>query len=309
MSKLYICGITQNKCESIQRMVELCEPYVDGFVYVDGGSIDETVSYLETIPKVTVIFRRWTRDHDLSMNEFLRAGIMKNGDYFVILDSTDLPNEDWIKGLKEDITHYSKNNVGLVNLDRPLIVRYFDHMRIVGSPHWGIQGVVGETVNLSAIEGYQKESYIYNKRDTLQSAFLHPTKYYFEYGYSNHTQLLYLQFGQQAYDYHENLRLQFRWFCERILNIPLTLDGLKEYMKKPIAEWESYFASMVELEVNLKDIFRLEILGQPWEKLAENRFNWSLQKYAETGAIEQGKLDGYVGRFNMYRKQQGKDYE
>ena len=43
------------------------------------------------------------------------------------------------------------------------------------------------------------------------------------------------------------------------------------------------------------------MLGQPFEKIADNRYNWSFKKYLETGEIDQPKSD-YIGIVNEYRK-------
>ena len=169
------------------------------------------------------------------------------------------------------------------------------------TPHWGLNGIVG------AVKSYdeeEKRNYVTSVRfdKPVTSALLHPVKYYYVYGRSNHCDLLYGQFGQKILGYHEANRLRFRLYCERELGLEHTLESLVEYMKK--GEFEDYFIESVELEVNLKDLYRYKVLNQTFEEIIENRFNWSIKYYLETGNKDQ-KFTEYVGPFNEYRAQLG----
>ena len=65
-------------------------------------------------------------------------------------------------------------------------------------------------------------------------------------------------------------------------------------------DWPEYFLEVVELEVNLKDLYRYRVLEQPFEEILENRFDWSIKEYFKSGDKIQ-KDTSYVGPFNTYR--------
>ena len=148
------------------------------------------------------------------------------------------------------------------------LAQYFDHMFYFHTPHWGLNGIVNQIKSYSEEE---KKECITSVRfdDPVHSALLHPIKYYYVYGRSNHCNLLYQQFWNEILQFHESQRLQFRIYCQNTLGLDFTLDSLVEYMKTN--DWPEYFLEVVELEVNLKDLYRYKVLEQPFEEILENR--------------------------------------
>ena len=70
-----------------------------------------------------------------------------------------------------------------------------------------------------------------------------------------------------------------------------------------------YFIDSVEMEVNLKDLYRYKILGQDFVKqIDQNRHNWSFEYYLNNKNEEQ-KYTDYVGPMNQYLKAMGKPEE
>jgi len=299
--KLWVCGITQDRAKDIEEMLtpELLDA-VDGLVFTDGYSTDGTYELLnEKKGEGKIVQRRWTNDHDYQMNEFLRAGVMDSGDWFFILDSPERVSKKWAESVRDDIEKYEETNIGVVAMSgRAYLAKYYDTMFIAPSPHWGLHGIMGE---FKVFEDDEKAEHIINTRDgdPQESYLLHPTKYYYCYGRSNHTSLMYGDFGSKCVNYHENIRIRFRLYCQNVLNLDFTLDSLEEYMKK--GDFGDDFIEIAELEYSIKDLFRLKVLGQSFEKIADNRYNWSFKKYLETGEIDQPKSD-YIGIVNEYRK-------
>jgi hypothetical protein len=297
--KLWLCGITQNRLKDIDEMTKDTHQYFDGLVFVDGYSSDGTFELLqERQGKGEILQRRWTNDHDFQMNEFLRQGPMKNGDWFVTLDSPDRLVIKWVEQLREEIKELHKQKVGAIAMaGKVYLAQYFDHMFYFQTPHWGLNGIVNQAKNYSEEE---KKECVTSVRfdDPVNSALLHPVKYYYVYGRSNHCNLLYQQFGNDVLQFHESQRLQFRIFCQNTLGLDFTLDSLAEYMKT--TDWPEYFLEVVELEVNLKDLYRYRVLEQPFEEILENRFDWSIKEYFKSGDKIQ-KDTSYVGPFNTYR--------
>ena len=189
-SKLWLCGITQNRKDNIDEMTKDVTQYFDGLIFVDGCSDDGTFELLnERKGEGKIIQRKWTNDHDFQMNEFMRQGPMKNGDWYLMLDSPDRANVEWCKGLREEIKKYNEEGIGAVSfVSKIQLARYFDHMFYFQSPHWGLNGILG---NVKGYTEEEKQNYITSTRfgedDPAISALLHPVKYYYVYGRSNHT--------------------------------------------------------------------------------------------------------------------------
>lgn len=312
--KLWIAGMFRGRREMLEKTVAPVMEYFNGLIAViDSNAKPEDVEWLNSIKKDgEIIVKKWVNDHSHTMNELLFTGKMEFPDYLLYLDETDKPNPVFVKRLREDIKYWHKNNVGAVWLDHPLVLRYNDGLRFTNSPHWTATNFLGKVVHLPSTSGYRKESYIFNLRDEdkLRSAFLSPAKYWFEYpACSNQTELLYRQFSDDIWKKHEELRINFRLYCKHDLGIELKLDSLINYLKENIGKYPPFFEQVLETEVNLKDMFRLFVLNQPWEKVVENRFNYSYFKWKETGEVDQDKYNGYEGCFNVYRREKGLNWE
>tara|TARA_Y100000593_G_scaffold26231_3_gene52185 strand:- start:184 stop:1167 length:984 start_codon:yes stop_codon:yes gene_type:complete len=302
--KLWLCGITQDRLEDIDEMLspEVLE-VVDGVNFTDGYSKDGTYELLqERKGEGEISQRKWTNDHDFQMNEFLRCGTMQNGDWFLILDSPERLTDHWLSNIRKDIEGYEEKNIGAIAMSgRAYLAKYFDNMFFFPSPHWGLQNIVGQPEGISDED---KPKYIINKRDEdpKESYLLHPSKYYYVYGRSNHTSLMYGPFGEGAVGYHENIRLRFRLYCNNVLGLDYSMESLEEYLRKK--DFTEEFIEVAELEYSIKDVFRLKVLDQTFEEINDNRYNWSLKKYLETGEVNQSKSD-YIGIVNEYRKEAG----
>lgn len=299
--QLWLCGITQNRYEDIKEMTEEVAKHFNGLIFADAYSNDGTFELLnERKNKGAVIQRKWTNDHDFQMNVFLRQGPMRNRDWFVTLDSPDRINPDWAAQLKNEIQELEKEEIGAISMAGKIyLAQYYDHMFYFHTPHWGLNGVVGQIKNYSEEE---KKNYITSVRfdDATKSGLLHPVKYYYVYGRSNHCNLLYQQFGPKVLNYHESQRLKFRLYCQEELGLELTLDSLEGYMRQ--GNFSEYFIDSVELEVNLKDFYRYKIIGQDFIKeIDKNRHNWSFKHYLETNNKDQ-KYTDYIGPINTYRE-------
>lgn len=308
--KLWLCGMIRGDLETLKETVE---PYIDifdGLIFVvDSRASLLATNWLNDIKKAgKIIVKDWVNDHAHTSNEVLLSGVMNYGDFFIWIDETDKLNHDFAAGLKKYIKDWNAAGVGAVYLDHPFVMCYNDGVRFSNSPHWGISGIIGDSISLVG-GGNKKSDFITNLRDkdVLRSGFLSPIKYWFCYpAFSNHTQLLYQQFGNDRWQEHENLRIKFRIFCSRELRIPLTVDGLKNYLIDNQGKYHPVFEHTLEFEVNLKDAFRIFVLNQPWQELAENRFSWSYFHWKKTGeVIQDPKKTGYVGIFNQYKIQKG----
>lgn len=307
-NKLWLTLITQEREKDIDELTKDTYDYFDGIVaVVNQPSNDKTYEILDSRKKAGKIIKRpFVKHHAHMMNEFLFSGVIKNLDWFLILDSPERINLNWLKGLREDIFYYEKNNIGGLFLDRIYLARYIDSMEFNGGVHWGLSPFIGNIVNACSITGYKKTNYISSTRNSLDSGVLNPAKYYFSYGANSQTQLLYQQFGNDVWQRHENMRMVFRINCQNKLGLDLTLDSLIQYMVNNVNNFPSWFEEMLEIEVNLIDIFRLKVLNHTVEDLVKNRFNWSYYKWKNEGLINQDINNGYIGIFNKYLNRIGR---
>lgn len=310
--KFWLTFITQNRKQDIEEMTKDIYPTFDGIVAVDHFSNDGTFELLQERKGAgKIIQKTFVKHHAHSMNEFLFAGIINNGDYFLILDSSDRINPNWLISLRKDVEYYNQNQIGGIFFDRIFLAKYIDSMEFFGAIHWGLTPLFGKVLNYSTMSGFKKESYIINTRsDESNSVLLNPSKYWWEYGRgSSHTQLLYQQFSNEIWRKHENTRMHFRLNCQFILGLDFTLASLISYMQQHTNDYPDWFERVMEDEVSVKDIFRYKVLNQPISDICSNRFNWSYFLYKTTGIINQNKCGDYVGVFNQYKLQKGENLE
>ena len=135
---------------------------------------------------------------------------------------------------------------------------------------------------------------------------LNGAKYFYTYGRSNQIDTVYRNYSEELILHHESHRLQFRLFCEKALKLDFSLDSLVEQMKKD--EWPVFFLESVELETNLKDLYRHKVLGQSFDEISRNRIDWSIEICRETGDTEQVNTN-YKGPLSEYRRKQKEEEE
>ena len=311
--KLWLVGMIRGDRSILEKTITPIIQYFDGVIFVcDSRAKEEDVKWLESIKgEGKIILKKWVNDHAHTSNEIFFSGVANDGDYMVFIDETDQIRDFFAKNIREYTGVWNKNNVGMVYLDHPFIFRFHDGLRFVGNPHWGIANVLGATINLSEIPGYRKENYIINNRELLRSAFLNPCKYWISYpNFSNHTQLLYAQFGNEIHSAHENLRINFRNHLKHDLGVDISsIDNVIRYLQDNYGRYTEFVEQAIEIEIAMKDIFRLYVVGNTIQDLIDNRWNWSYFVYKNEGVTKQGKFDGYVGLFNQYRLKQGKEME
>jgi len=278
--KIYLCGITQNEYQNIDELTSIYE-YFDGLIFVDGGSTDGTKELLESRKKDgAVIYRKWTNDHDYQMNEFLRQGPIKMGDWFFIRDSSERFNPQWIKNIKEMINQFSKNKIRSVyNYGKGFAFEYYDDMYFSGTPHWGLIGARPNAIDLSDIYNEKKKEHTWREAEgegkREKHHFIdHFVKYYFVYGRSNHL-LLGKENDREGFIQAETNRQNFRLHCAS-LGIDFTINALKEYLNTDAWKKDTKFLTMFNNEEILRNFYRWHILKDDIEKIKAESKTWRL---------------------------------
>ena len=110
--RVFLCGITHNQVDNIDKLTGNVWEHVDGLIFVDGGSTDGTKELLEDrVGQGEIVYRNWTNDHDLQMSEILRQGPMEIGDWFILRDSMERFNDDFAKSIVPFITNARNQNI------------------------------------------------------------------------------------------------------------------------------------------------------------------------------------------------------
>ncbi len=312
--KLWLTLMTQDREKDIEEMLKNTYDYFDGIVAVDHYSKDSTFNILNRYKKNGKIIQLpYLKHHAWSMNGFLFSGIIKNEDWFLIVDSSDRPRIEWLKNLRNDIENWVRQGVGGVYLDRIFLVRYNDNVEFVGGIHWGIQNIHGKHISLLT-DNKKRDDFVVNTRISNRnvSGIEHPIKYFIEYPCSSQTQLLYQQFGNDVWSLREILRIRFRTYCQEYLGLQPTVEELINYFSDAIKNKTLHesIIDYIEDEVNLQDLIRYYILKQDLlGDIALNRFNWSFKKFYHKGIEHQDKNDGFIGIFNQYKIKKGENPE
>lgn len=276
--KVYLCGITQNQKKNIDDLTKDCYQAFDGLIFVDGGSTDGTKELLEERKGCgQVIYRKWTNDHDFQMNEFLRQGPLKIGDWFVLRDSRERFNPEWVVGIKELIQKAKQAGIkSIYNYGKGFAFEYYDDMYFHGSPHWGLMGARPQAVDLAQFFDENKKEHTWRLRDGEddperdESYYIdHFFKYYYVYGRSNHL-LLGREKDREGFLRAEDNRHKFRSYCHSI-GLEFTADSFINYANS-VGKIDQKFKDFINSENILKDFYRKKILQQSLSEIKQNSF-------------------------------------
>lgn len=305
MYKLYCCGITSNETEKIRDLIQITKDTVDGYIWcVDSNpNSNDTYRLLEENKKEGRIVRHeWHNAHDCQANEWLHCGILKDGDWVWMLDSSETPTEYWVKWIRQGIQLNESNNI-VANFisGRPYLFKYNDYLYFHGTPHWGLYGLSG---HIATFNEQDKDNFVINKRNLNPEKHYqeHDTKYYL-YGRSNQIQLFYNKYGDGVINYHERKRKEFRTYLAAQVGIQpglAALDMLFTVRHKSPTTWTEFEIEMLELEFCLSEYFQRTILGMDFMTTMHPRYKWSFRNYLYSG--DGWKDKSYEGTIIRYNK-------
>lgn len=271
-SNLYLCGITQNEFNNINELTKYYD-YFDGLIFVDGGSTDGTKELLESRKKCGQIpYRKWTNDHDFQMNEILRCGTLKIGDWFLLRDSRERFNEEWLKNLKNIISQLENQKINSVfNYGKGFLFKYFDDMIFQGSPHWGLQGWRSNVIDFSHHWDEKKYEHTWRVPDgdnqrPVEYRFIHFLKYYFVYARSNHL-LLGNEGNIELFNEKEALRKRFREYLYFKYDAVFTIEWFNNFLIKNDWKNDEFIRNCFNQEKILNDYYKYFILGQKADQI------------------------------------------
>lgn len=303
--RIWLCGVTGDREKDIEELTKDIYQYFDGLIWTDHFSKDNTSKILEERKgKGKIVYRKYTQDHDLQRNEFLRAGVMKSLDWFVYIDSGERLNIEWCRNLRETVKRYQDNNVGVGMFGRPYLLQYYDDMIFSGNPHCWPVPLRGKTDELNP-------SFITKKEMNEGSGLLHPFNYFWNTPRSNELFAQYRKYGNRTVEYHENLRFQFRLYWQQNMNREFTLESVEDYFRmiyEDKSKIDPVFLDYMEFEsLFFASFFRLKVLKHKWvdDFLDYNRrCNWSFRIWRDTNDELQLNT-GNKGTITKYNEQFG----
>lgn len=289
MIMIYLCLITNKKeLNNVKSLIDPVWNFFDGIIVtydaVEKPTNDECYNYINERKKNgAIILRPWTNDHDLQMNAFLRQGPMKEGDWFVIRDSSERFNPEWVKDIKSFIASMSMAGVrSIFNYGKGFAFEWNDGMIFQGSPHWGLVGARGHAIDLQSYHDESKKEWTWRVKDgddpigrPIHHRIDHEAKYCWIYGRSNHM-LLKLENNIDEFQRAENVRQIIRNEAKIKGFSTKTIDGLKEYMQYFEKEDPSNFKVFINSHRTWKNFYRWHFLGESIQEIESNEFDWKL---------------------------------
>lgn len=267
--------------ENLRELVTPILPFIDGIVAVVHRPCDNDagLKFLEDNKgEGKIIVRDFVQRHDFSQTETLYAGVIKEGDLFIVCDTLERPVPSFIETVKGHINDFMLQH----DLDciyyygKAYIVRYNELMHYRGSPHWGLAGVKS---GIDFATFYPDDNLIRQnvrpvKRPDPFHFVGHYVKYYLYPAGSNHCLLGLEKNGDpnKLFPVREARRLEFRKELVK-RGYPLTLDGVKQLIDDGLDKtMQEFFTS----EKILNDAYRYFKLGltnfkddHNWEDMVE----------------------------------------
>jgi hypothetical protein len=273
MNKLYLCGMTSAGNEkNLRDMIEPILEYFDGLVWTFhnpieifagnlGYELDFGYEYLQKNKKEgKIVTANWCQRHGYSMTHYLWQGSMKEGDFFVQLDSSERLSPKFCAELRDLCKDMEEKNIGMIaNKGKGLIFRYNELLEFRGSPHWAVINVLGSVAQVEL-----EDDEFWNVRDENRDKFhfvIHYLKYYLYPAGSNHCLLGLEKNGDpvKLFPPREEKRLRFRKYLDKyeIKQEPQAIiDHFLEQKEKPLEELIQFINS----EKILNDVWRYYVL-------------------------------------------------
>lgn len=178
--KIWICGSVSCRGEEA-NIVDLVKTfdYFDGAIFTvnydkiqDCDVRNPTYYMLDRHKKAGKIFLSpWIKRHDISMNIFLKAGIIRPGDWFLYIDAAELPKTEFLNKMRKTVDGCIEQKITAIHWNRPYLLRYHHDLHFVGNPHCWPQPLLGNQINIADEKvvryddgGCHFGDFIYNKR-------------------------------------------------------------------------------------------------------------------------------------------------
>lgn len=282
--KIWCCGQVggQGELANILEIVSL-KDYFDGFSWCvnyqneDFSDDDGTYKLLNENKKAGKVVRaNWVNINSLGMTMAIQSGVIKHGDWIILIDSQEILKIEFLKSLRENIEKWEKEGVGSVWWGRPYIFQFSMEMTFQPqSVHCMVTPVHGKAISIQDESKVRYEDngvhfgdFLFNKKKFNNSMLLHGVKYSLQY-VSNQFNMFY---QDESFQQHETNRRRFILNLEN-LGFERTLDGLEKFMRSEhIKEFKEY----LNYEFVFRDFYRYKILGHDINDIVKDRFEYRI---------------------------------
>ena len=266
--KLFLTGITSaGNLHNLKALVDPVIDFFDGLMWTFHYPTDEGADYLEANKKEgRIVYSHWHCRHGVSMSQFLWQGTMKDGDFFVTVDSMERLSPSFCSQLRGMVKYMDTNNIAMVaNYGKGLVFRFNEQLEFKGSPHWHATQLDGQAVSVEL-----PLTDFWNVRNEQRDEYQwvgHYLRYFMYPAGSNHA-LLGLDHHkggtpESIFPKREAKRL---WFREQVrrAGFPLTVEGAVAFMSQPLTDelrslinsdkvWQDAYWHLVKGDQSVRD--------------------------------------------------------
>ncbi len=271
--KLWLCGITSNGNEkAITENILPIAKYFDGlnWVYDESKGREDKTSWLlednRKEGKITFIPSFYNRFH-FFRNHYIFNGLMKDGDWFVVLDSCEKLEGPFCEKICDFIFMLEENGVeGVVLHGKGLMFKFNESMEYRNSVHEQLQGA-RNIIEMTSIKGYENSiDYFKNRRSEIRDSQSFVEKYLFYYLCPNSIHcLLGCEDNRGRFARRQDLRKKF--LKTYIKKIDINTENVIGYLVENTEEMKEY----INNEKIFNDVYRKYVLR---ETNLKDEHNW-----------------------------------
>ena len=282
---IYLCGITnENEYDNIKELTDPIWEHVDGLIFgYDSEDRLPAAKCFQLLCKRKgegqIITRPWTNDHDLQMNTFLREGPLKDGDWIIIRDSMERFDPEFSKKLPQLLQSFQAQGIRSIYYGgKGFAFLYNDGMVFQGSPHWGLQGAEGQSIELTSIYPEEQRRATWRIKDgekggrPIDNKINHEAKYAWSYGRSNHL-MLGMEDRLEEYQRAEMIRRHIRSAAKQ-KGFDMTIEGLIQFMEWLKKENEENFKIWINTHRVWKNFYRYHLAKDKFEDIEKEEETW-----------------------------------
>jgi hypothetical protein len=273
MGKTFLCGITHvDDWDAIHENIIPIAKHFDEINWVlnyknslekSGGLLASELakSNITNFP-FNVKTQKWLNRYDFARNRYLFDPRMKEGDFFLILDSLETVTEKFIKEDLPKLKNMMETNAvdALFLHGKLLFARKNEWMYYKNAIHEQLQGVQ-RAAELTQIEGYENsEDYFTNTRPLAREEFHFVNHFLKYYTYSSIQCLMGAEGNQELYKKRIENRHKFITICKE-LGINFEVDDIIHFWKNmPIDSLQEDHLDCINAEKILNDAYRYNVL-------------------------------------------------
>lgn len=242
---------------------------------------NKTFSLLEGYCKGgKILWVPWIKRHDISMNIFLKAGVIRPNDFFLYIDAQELPKKEFLENIHKIVGDCKKQNITAIHWNRPYFIQYQHDMHFVGNPHAWLQGIKGKQVNIADeskvkydLGGVHFGDFIYNKKKFENSMLLSGVKYSLYDPPNNQFNMFY---PGEDFSEHEQKRQEF---CNLLddLGYKRDLNGLEEFFRNKDNITDEII-NYINFEWVFSNFIRYKIFRHSLDEIMKTRYNFKITK-------------------------------